>query len=254
LIDQTGEDVKRFRRAQPGRRDRIFQSKWSRFIRLDQTQDTLAQARGSWRRWQILPYIAFVIPVDDPAVIEQIAEWQRSLAPWLYYDPQPANLLHLTLHYVGLLRRPPWFLPHTWRRAALPDLAERVRPVIENCSQFNLSIGPLNAFANVLFAEVRDDGQCIRVLRTRLRKALPMRARPAGQWSYLPHITLGYWGRQPAAPVIAALEPFRKIEPLRLRVTSVKFTVYTPSAIPYQRDLLSTAHEETIATYRLKDD
>lgn len=253
MINRAGDDVKRFRRAQPGRRERAFQSKWSRFTRLDQTQDTLAVERGSWRRWRIQPYIAFILPIEDPAVIAQLVEWQRALAPWLQYDPQPAHMLHITLHYVGLLRRPLWLLPHSWRRSALPQLAERVRPAIEGFSQFDVWIGPLNSFSNAVFAEVNDNGQCIRLLRTRLRKPLPMRARPPSPWSYLPHITLGYWGQQPAAPVITAMRPFREIEPVKLRVTNVKFTIYTIAALPFHRDLLLTAHEETIATYRLKE-
>lgn len=248
-----GDKVKRFRRAQPGRRERIFQSKWSRFTRLDQTTDTLARERAAWRRWQILPYIAFIIPIDDPTVAAQLIEWQRSLASWLYYDPQPAGFLHITLHYVGMLRRSPWLLPHTWRQAALPQLAERVRPVIENAYQFDVQIGPLNAFSNALFAEVHDNGQCIRLLRTRLRKSLPLKARPPSQWSFLPHVTLGYWGQQPAAPVINALRPFREIEPVKLRVSTVKFTIYRIGTLRYQREILSAAHEETIATYRLKE-
>ena len=54
------------------------------------------------------------------------------------------------------------------------------------------------------------------VLRIKLRRALPLRARPASPWPYLPHITLGYWGEQPVAPVIAALRPWRDVTPLPL--------------------------------------
>ncbi len=232
----------------------IYSSKWQQFTRLAHTSDSLALERRGWRRWLLLPYLAFIIPITDPAVVAQLSEWQRQLGSWLQYEPQPLELFHITLHYVGLLRRRKWLLmPHTWRRDALSSLAERVRDDLNDCSQFDVRIGPLNAFSNVLFAEVQDDSQCLRRLRARLRWALPLRARPPVHWGYLPHITLGYWGRQPGSPLVQALAPYRTIDPILLHVDAVKFTVFTRDGVSLGPDLLNAFQEDVIATYPLKE-
>jgi 2'-5' RNA ligase len=229
-----------------------YQAKWDLFSRLQQTQDSLEIERRGLRRWLLLPYIAFIIPIDDPLVVAQIARWQDAFRSWLPYDPQPLDRLHVTLHYVGFIRPRPWLLlPNTWRRVALPWLAAHAARRLAQYKAFHIGIGPLNAFANVLFAEIQDDNDCLRTLRARIRRSLPLRARPATQWSYLPHVTLGYWGEQPAAPLIEALRSYRTVEPLTFRVDSVRLTIYTrqPFTSP---DMLGKAQEEMIAEFHLK--
>jgi 2'-5' RNA ligase len=117
---------------------------------------------------------------------------------------------------------------------------------------FAVGVGPLNAFPNALFAEVQDETGCLRALRTGLRRALPRRARPPLRWPFVPHVTLGYWGRQPATSLIAALTPFRQVEPVPLRVERVRLTIYALNDGPSRVDLLRTAREEIIAEFALK--
>jgi len=229
-----------------------YERTWKKFTRLALTQDSLADGRFL-RRWLRLPYIAFLIPIDDPAVVDQLTEWQAAFQPWLAYDAQPAERLHITLHYVGLLRRSPWMLlPHTWQRSALSGLADRAREPIELCAAFEIGFGPLNAFPNALIAEVQDTNRCLQRLRARVRRALPLRARPPSPWNYLPHVTLGYWGKQDAAPLIERLRPFRAVEPQTMRVDRVKLTVYTRDMIAPQRDILTTTEEDVIAQFSLQ--
>lgn len=230
-------------------------SLWKQFARLDQTRDSLAAERRGWRRWLLHPYVGFVIQIDDQTVTDQLVEWQQEFQPWFQYDPIPPEQFHISLHYVGMLQRSGWFQqPNLWRRAALPRLAEHVRETLTGCPAFTVQIGPLNAFSNALFAEVRDDDQAVRRLRLRVRNALPMRARPTMRWTYVPHVTLGYWGRQPAAPIRDALRPYREIEPVPFRVRLIEFTTYTIDPAPNRRDLFLTAQEDIIAAYHLKDD
>lgn len=232
----------------------VYSSKWQQFTRLSHTSDSLALERRGWRRWLLLPYLAFIIPVTDPAVVAQLSEWQHQLGPWLQYVPLAPDHFHITLHYVGLLRRRSWLLlPRTWPRESLPRLAESVQADLNNCNQFDVRIGPLNAFSNVLFAEVQDDSTCLRRLRARLRRALPLRARPPLQWGYLPHVTLGYWGDQPGAPLVEAIAPYRNIDPILLHVDTIKFTVLTRDSFPLERNLLNTFQEDIVATYHLKE-
>jgi 2'-5' RNA ligase len=117
---------------------------------------------------------------------------------------------------------------------------------------FNVQIGPLNAFPGVLFAEVHEHVACLRVLRAKLRRALPLRARPPTVWSFLPHVTLGFWGKQPVPPLVKALLPYRTVNPVQLRVDTLHFTIYTRS-VTARQDFLEVAREEMIATYKLKD-
>lgn len=226
---------------------------WQKFVQIASTEDSLAKERRFWRRWLLLPHIAFLIPIDDPAAVEQLSEWQRAFEPWLKYDPQPAERLHITLHQVGTLRPSPWMLlPNTWQRDALFKLVARVEDAIQTLAPFEIGIGPLNAFPNALIAEIQDIHRCLQTLRARVRRALPLRARPPSQWIYAPHITLGYWGEQDAAPLIDRLRSFRMVEPQTTRVDRVKLTVYTRNTIPNKRDLLATAQEDVIAWFSLQ--
>jgi 2'-5' RNA ligase len=228
-----------------------YAAKWAQFTRLETTKDSLAADRGGLQRWLLRPYVTFILPIEDPAVLRQIAIWQDALHPWLPYEPQPANRLHITLHEVGGLRHRVW-LPHTWRRADVVALGRRAQDALESQAPFTVGVGPLNAFSNAMIAEVQDEQECLRGLRVKLRRALPLRARPVSPWPFLPHITLGYWGEQPAAPVIAALRPWREVEPVPVRVERIQLTIYTPEDGPPRPDALLTAEEEVITEFMLK--
>jgi 2'-5' RNA ligase len=236
------------------REDRPYAARWQQFRRLNHTQDSLASDRRGLRRWLLMPYITFIIPIEEPGVVAQLTQWQEALRPWLPYDPQPTDRFHISVHYVGGLREKPWlWLPQTWRRAALPALVERAHHALKGLSCFEIQIGPLNAFPNVLITEVQDEQECLRVLRARLRRSLPLRARPPSPWPYLPHVTLGYWGEQPTAPIVKAIAPFRKAAPMTLNITSVQLTIYSLGAVPLHPDVLLTAREEIVAEFALQE-
>jgi len=228
-----------------------YETTWSRFLRLNWTVDSFAQGRHGWRRWLLRPVIAFIVPIMDATVIEQLAGWQSAMRPWLAYDPLEGERLHITVHLVGSLRsRFGLPTPHSWSRQGLRALAARAGDVIQSFSSFELQLGPLNAFPNVLFVEVQDNC-CLRLLRARLLRALPLRARPLRPWPYLPHVTLGFWGRQAAQPVREALAPFRSVEPITLRVTTLEFTIYHLETGALTSRIPNQAREEVIATYTL---
>jgi 2'-5' RNA ligase len=232
----------------------LYARKWAEFTRLSVTEDTLAQDRPLARRWLLMPYVAFIIPIDDEAVRDRLIAWQSALAPWLQYQPQPRDRLHITLHYAGMLRRNRLaVLPYTWQRRSLPKLAQRVRGAVEHCPAFTVQIGPLNAFPNVLIAEVHAERECLRALRLRVRRALPLQARPPSAWTYLPHITLGFWGRQPVGAIVEALEPFRSVEPVPFTVRRLKLTVYERASSSHNSDVLAATRETTVAEFELQD-
>lgn len=230
-----------------------FAAQWTHFTRLKLTDDSLARDRRGIRRWLLMPHLAFVIPIDDVDVRSRLASWQSAFADTLPYVPQPIERVHVTLHYVGRLRTNAWLLlPHTWPRASLKNMAERARQALAQCSPFTIGIGPPNAFPNVLFAEVHDtDDECLRATRLRVRRALPLRARPPSPWNYLPHITLAYWGEQPVPPLVERLRALRETDPLPLRVSRIRFTIYWRDLLPAAPDVLVRAREEVIAEYTL---
>ncbi len=236
-------------------RNEAFQANWQRFTRLDETSDILASERIGDRRWRwLLPDIAFVIPVVDEAAVAQCIEWQQALHQWFEYEPQPPERLHITLHYVGDLRRHFWqWRLTTWGRASLRKLAERAGAALADVAPFEVLIGPLNAFPGGLFAEVHGDDHQLDRMRDAIKAALPWRASLLyiGR-AYLPHVTLGYWGHQPVGPLVNALRRYREIDAVPLRVERVKFTIYARDAVPLRSDVLRTAREEVIAEYRLQ--
>lgn len=231
-------------------RDSIFDAVWSRFTRLDQTVDLLPHALPAISH---LPIISFIVPVTDEVVLARCRAWQEAFGAWLTYDPQPPDRLHITLHYMGSLRRHFWqWRPTTWRRAALPKLAERVGAALADVPAFDVTVGPLNAFPTALFAEVHDNGH-LHDVRRRILDALPRRAAISrNNHEFMPHVTLGYWGLRAAAPVIAMVARYRDVEPLHLRVERVRFTVYTREFILPHEDILQTANEDIIAEYVLQ--
>lgn len=233
--------------------DDAFQANWDQFVKLSETFDTLVDERHGDRRWRwLLPDIALIVPVDDDRVVARCQEWQQAFAEHFDYDPQPANRLHITLHYLGDLRRHIWqWRLTTWRRTTLSDFVPRIREALADIQPFEVTVGPLNAFPVVLFAEVHDDGQ-LRAMRTRILDVLPRRAKLLhSPGNYLPHITLGYWGKRAVAPIVELISQYRDSDPVRLRVDRVKFSTYSRTLVPLQHDVLRTAREDVIAEYRL---
>ncbi len=228
--------------------ERAFQRIWHRFSRLKTTRDGLARELVVPH-----PYLTFLIPLEGEAVRARCAAWQEALRPYLRYAPQPPERLHISLHYMGYLREHAWrWSLRTWRQAMLPTLAERVRPALSAFAPFEVLIGPLNAFPDVLIAEVHDPQGQLHTMQRALKRALPWRARLSyAPYPYVPHVTLGYWGKQPAAPIVQALQKYREIEPIRFQVRRVRFTLYTRNTSAAE-DVLVAAQEDVLAEYVLQ--
>ncbi len=231
---------------------RAFQRIWKRFSRLKTTRDEIANERAVGPR----PYLTFLIPLDDEAVRARCAAWQQALHAYLPYTPQPVERLHISLHYMGYLREGRWrWGLRSWQREMLPVLAERARAALRAFAPFEVWIGPLNAFAGVLIAEVHDPQGRLHAMRRALKRALPWRARLSySPYPYMPHVTLGYWGKQPVAPLLRALRAYREVEPIRFRVRRVRFTVYRRDTVTNPSETLAQAQEEIVAEYMLQAD
>ncbi len=115
---------------------------------------------------------------------------------------------------------------------------------------FSVQIGPINAFPNVPIAEVHDNGS-LRMLRGVIAQAIPPVLTPLN-YPLIPHITLGYFGKQPAAPVRNALRPLRGLAPMTFTIDRVQLTLYSLKAGRHERSaVLLHSTEEVLASMPL---
>jgi 2'-5' RNA ligase len=163
--------------------------------------------------------LAFIVPVDDAAVVGAAHALQDALADLDAVAPQPDELLHVTLRLVGFQviakRNPDELLPGEVDAIAA-DAARAFRDV----RPAEVSVGAPNVFPDSLILEVGDAG-ALAAMRARVEEAV---LRPPDEAPYLPHITVGAF-RDPA--VAAALHPRlaalrRPAPPLPMRVRRIE--------------------------------
>jgi 2'-5' RNA ligase len=230
--------------------DAQFATLWSRFSNLKHTVDGLVMPTIRLRRWLTPINISFIVPIDDEQVSTYLIDAQNALAPYMHYAPQPSEKLHITLFMIGYLRTG---LPlrYTWARDELPAIVEKSAQMFAKLPNFTVRVGPINAFPNVAIAEVRDEGQ-LRLLERAASSIIPEARRMPPMYQLLPHITLGYWGRRPVAPIAEVMRPMRQWPMLPLRVDRVAMTLYYRGMGAYDRqELLERSVEEVIATIPL---
>ena len=228
-----------------------FDALWQRFGLLSSTSETLNTWPIRWRRWLTPINVSFIIPVADAAISQYLIDAQKSLAPYMTYTPQPAEKLHITLRLVGYVRAG-LLLPDTWTRSELHALSNHARTLFAKFPPFEVQVGPINAFPNVAIAEVHDEGQ-LRLLETAIGELIPKARRTRRPYPLIPHITLGYFGRRPAAPIIEVMRPLRNLPSMPLAVDRVALTLYYQRGGSYpSKYLLRHSVEEVIATLPLK--
>ncbi len=235
----------------PGRSlDAQFDALWARFSRLTRTTDTLNRWPQRWRRWLTPVNVSFIVPISDSAVRAYLSDVQRALAPYMAYAPQPTEKLHITLYQIGYLRgRLP--LAESWTRLELEYIAEQARRLFSELPPFTVKIGPINAFPNAAIAEVRDGGR-LRFLEQAAVSVLPKTRRQKPIYPLIPHITLGFFGDHPTAPILDALRPLRDLPVLPLTIDRAALTLYSQPIGAYRnRSILKHSVEEVFATLPL---
>jgi 2'-5' RNA ligase len=228
-----------------------FEAMWQRFERLSSTSDTLGTWTARLQRYLKPINVSFIIPIEDQAISHNLGQAQLALMPHMDYEPQPPDKLHITLYQLGYLQTTGFRLPGSFTRAELAQIANRVQEYLELFKPFDVRIGPINAFPNVLVAEVHDQGR-LRLLRNMVVQAVPRGLAVLPRYPLIPHITLGYFGHRPAAPIRNVIRPLRRMKPLILRVDRMDMTLYYRKAGPYARSkALVHSHEDLIATLRI---
>jgi 2'-5' RNA ligase len=176
------------------------------------------------KRWLTPVNVSFIVPISDPKVCGYLCDAQAALKPHLTYDPQPADKIHITLFQLGYLKQTPLPLPHLWTKSQLMQIATIAQNYLSVLPPFDVEVGPINAFPNVAIAEVRDQGR-LRLLRDVIARAIPPMLLPLN-YPLIPHITLGYFGKQPTAPICETIAPMRSCPPVPLKIDHVEMTLY----------------------------
>lgn len=165
-----------------------FDSAWRRFQGADSLR--LLESTLEWERARgRTDYFAFLIEVSDEAVREYASRMIAEVADIAGVDPYPERYWHVTIKGVGFLAEE----PSSEDEVSLADverLAEAVRPALESRAPFEVTVGPVNAFAEVVLLEAHDGGTT-GCLNAALLESAPDLARYAVDGEmFLPHVSI----------------------------------------------------------------
>jgi len=134
-------------------------------------------------------YVALLVPVTDSAVAAHLRQAVRGIEKIPGVEPYPEEYWHITIKGIGFEARTP-ALPDDFPRADIANLSAAAREIFTAQPTFEVGIGPLSAFPEVVFAEVRNS-ITVRDLNRRLLEALPNLVRyPFDGDAFLPHLSV----------------------------------------------------------------
>ena len=165
-----------------------FESAWRRFQDADSLRLLESTLEWEWTRGRT-DYFAFLIAVSDEAVREYCSRMIAEVAGIAGVDPYPERYWHLTIKGVGFLAEEPSGEDEV-SAADVERLAEAVRPALESQAPFEVTVGPVNAFAEVVMLEAHDGG-ATRCLNLALLESAPDLQRYAVDGEmFLPHVSI----------------------------------------------------------------
>jgi 2'-5' RNA ligase len=165
-----------------------YDQAWASF----QARDTLHLA-GDTLEWEFTrgraQFLAFLIRIEDRAAREYLSAIAERLASIPGVETYPDWYWHTTVKVAGFQ-----VIARTndddVLREDVPRIAGKARALLANGTAFEARLGPPNAFAEVVIAEVHDGGR-VRELNTRLLESLPELARyPFDGARFLPHVSI----------------------------------------------------------------
>lgn len=180
-----------------------FGAAWERFqasrslVFVPETLES-AWARGRER------YLAFLVPVSDPAAVAHIRPIARRVGAVPGVEAYPEDYWHITIKGAGFLVDEPSG-PEELSPAALDSAAARAAAVLAGQPPFQVTIGPVNGFPEVVFMEAWDGGE-VRRLNTALMEAVPSLPRyPFDGPRFLPHISIARFTSAEGLPQLKSL-------------------------------------------------
>lgn len=189
---------------------------WSSFLAAGSTLGPTPGAREAWHRGRER-YAVWLLRVTEPAIQTRRHGAAEALAP---HGLVPLHDAHITVFVAGFPTHQPRFDDDVHLHvleAQLAALRAHRWPLPK------LSVGGVSAFRSCPFLEVHDPENTL----TRLRAALGAHTTEPEAPDYVPHLTIGAFAdSRPAAPIAAALAPFRELPPLAFQPASLELVTF----------------------------
>src|SRR2546428_7824435 len=165
-----------------------FEAAWAQFQTLDSLRLVPETLEAEWTRGRDT-YVAFLVPIDDPAVAEHLRKLVRAVDSIPGVEPYPEAYWHVTIKGIGFESAED-DRPEDVSRTGVQSVAEAARDVFAQQPPFEARIGLAAAFPEVVFAEVWD-ALPVRALNERVLEAIPSLVRyPFDGPHFLPHISI----------------------------------------------------------------
>jgi 2'-5' RNA ligase len=167
---------------------REFEAAWAGFQTLDSLRLLPDTLESEWMRGRDR-YLAFLCPVTDPSVVAHLHEAVRSIEGIEGVEPYPEEYWHMTVKGIGFEVEAP-AQPDDVAYADIAGIAGAAREIFAAQPAFDVGIGPLSAFPEVVLAEVRNSIP-VRDLNRRVLEAMPGLVRyPFDGETFLPHVSV----------------------------------------------------------------
>lgn len=177
-----------------------FDGAWRRFQEADSLRLLESTLEWEWARGRT-DYFAFLITVSDEAVREYASRMIAEVAEIPGVDPYPERYWHVTVKGVGFLAEE----PSREDEVSLADverLAEAVRPALASRGAFEVTLGPVNAFAEVVLLEAHDGGATRRLNAALLESAPGLQRYAVDGEMFLPHVSIARFSSNEGLPML----------------------------------------------------
>jgi len=165
-----------------------FDAAWAAFQQLDSLRLLPDTLESEWMRGRDT-YLALLVPVTDPHVIAHLREPVRGIEKIPGVEPYPEEYWHITIKGIGFEAKTQ-AQPDDFAQAEIAGLSAAAREIFAAQPTFDVAIGPLSVFPEVVFAEVRNS-LAVRDLNRRLLASMPGLVRyPYDGDAFLPHLSV----------------------------------------------------------------
>jgi len=169
---------------------RTFDDAWQRFQELDSLRLVEETLESEWRRGRS-EYLAFLVPIEDPAAKRHIAAAIDRIAGIPGVQPYRESYWHITVKSAGFRMQQP-NEPDEISPETATAIAAASEQTLASESEFTVSLGPINALDGVVCFEVIDEGRVARLNRL-LTSAAPEMPQHAVDRLFLPHISIAHF-------------------------------------------------------------
>jgi 2'-5' RNA ligase len=173
-----------------------YETAWTRFHSLTGLIHGFETIDSPWARGRDR-YGAFLVRVEDSAARHHLRPLAERLCSVPGLTLYPENYWHITIKTLGFLV-PGATLPDEVPDSNLASIIEAAAAAFAAHPAFDLRIGPINAFPDVVIAEIWDGG-AVRRLNTSLLDGVPaLPSQPFDGPYFLPHISLARYASNEA--------------------------------------------------------